>query len=488
VRPFPPPSATLTRGNRLASTYYERLSTQDASFVLFEGAVTHMHVSAVAIFAADPKSVPGGTLDIERLRAYVASRLHRSPRYRQKLAFTPLTRHPIWVDDERFNLHYHVRHTALPSPGSEDKLKDLAGRILSQQLDRRKPLWEMWFVEGLEGARFAAIIKAHHCMVDGAAGVGLLQELLGLSASPDFDSAPTWSPRPAPGRWELLADEALRGVAAPPAAALRALGAALRRPQRTSEAVAESAEAVWNALRAGLRVPAETPLNAPIGTHRRVEWRDLELAAVKDVKKRLDGTVNDVVLAVVTGALRRFLRRRRVPLGRHDFRVVIPVDMRRGPEDRSASNRVSALFLSLPLANRDPLRRFEQLKAESRRLKESRTAHGIDLMTRFADWTGSELVTEWGVRLVSALRPYNMIVTNVHGPPVPLYMLGSRLVAMYPQLPLFTNQGLGVAVMSYRDKVSFGMIADWDLVPDLPDFARALATSFAELQEEAERL
>jgi diacylglycerol O-acyltransferase len=471
----------------LASPSYERLSTQDASFVLFEGAVTHMHVSTVAIFEPDPTSAPDGIVDIERLSAYVDSRLHRLPRYRRKLAFTPIARHPIWVDDERFNLHYHVRHTALPYPGSEEKLKDLAGRILSQQLDRRKPLWEMWLVEGLEGGRFAAIFKAHHCLVDGAAGVGLLQELLGLSPVPDFDAPPDWSPRPAPGPWELLADEALRGIAAPPAAALRALTGAVRRPQRTSAVVAESAEAVWNALRAGLRLPAETPLNAPIGTHRRVDWCDLDLAAVKEVKKRLDGTVNDVVLAVVTGALRRFLRRRRVPLGRHDFRVVVPVDMRRGPEDRSASNRVSALFLSLPIADRSPLRRFEKLKAETRRLKKSRTADGIDLMTRFADWTGSELVTEWGVRMASAIRPYNMIVTNVHGPPAPLYMLGSRLVAMYPQLPLFTNQGLGVAVMSYRDKVSFGTIADWDLVPDLSDFARALEASFAELQEAAER-
>jgi WS/DGAT/MGAT family acyltransferase len=353
----------------LASPSYERLSTQDASFVLFEGAVTHMHVSTVAIFEPDPTSAPDGIVDIERLSAYVDSRLHRLPRYRRKLAFTPIARHPIWVDDERFNLHYHVRHTALPYPGSEEKLKDLAGRILSQQLDRRKPLWEMWLVEGLEGGRFAAIFKAHHCLVDGAAGVGLLQELLGLSPVPDFDAPPDWSPRPAPGPWELLADEALRGIAAPPAAALRALTGAVRRPQRTSAVVAESAEAVWNALRAGLRLPAETPLNAPIGTHRRVDWCDLDLAAVKEVKKRLDGTVNDVVLAVVTGALRRFLRRRRVPLGRHDFRVVVPVDMRRGPEDRSASNRDPAPQ-EIPDRRRhrsdDALRRLDRIGAGDR--------------------------------------------------------------------------------------------------------------------------
>jgi diacylglycerol O-acyltransferase len=462
---------------------YQRLSAQDSSFVMFEGPGTHMHVASVALFDALPAR-RGDGLDVERVRTYVESRLSGIPRYRQRLRFTPIQRHPVWVDDQRFNLLYHVRHTALPAPGSEDQLKELAGRILSQQLDREKPLWEMWLVEGLSGGRFAMISKVHHCMVDGASGVELLQALMTTSPGGNFGPAPPWKPRPAPGRWELAFEEVGRRLAAP-ASAWRALREGLRGPQRASEVVARDADAVWQALRAGLRQPANTPLNEPIGTHRRVDWRVLDLLEVKEVKKCLDGTVNDVVLAVVTGALRRFLRHRRIALEGLDFRIVIPVNMRTGAEDATSANRVSALFLSLPLAERDALRRFAVIRDRTRRLKESRAAEGIDLLTRFTDWTGSDLLTYWGTRLASTVRPYNMIVTNVPGPQLPLYLLEARQEVMVPHLPLFENQGVGVAVMSYCGRVCFGLIGDWDLAPDLPVFADAIDRSFAELREAA---
>ncbi len=471
----------------MAHENYVRLSAQDSSFVMFEGAVTHMHVSAVAIFEMDEASREHGSIDIERLRAYVASRLPVLLRYRQRLAFTPIQRHPIWVDDDRFNLAYHVRHTGLPAPGSEEQLKDLAGRIMSQQLDRTKPLWETWFVDGLEGGRFAMISKVHHCMVDGASGVGLMQAMLSPSPDEDFDAAPTWVPRPRPGKFELLIDEAVRRMQQPPAAAFQAVKRALERPSETSTRVAENARAMWQALNTGLRAPANTPLNRPIGTHRRVEWCSVDLADIKDVKKRLDGTVNDVVLTIVSGAMRRFLRQRRVALAGLDFRVVVPVNMRKGPDDMDAANRVSAIFLSLPIDEKDPLRQFQRIRTETSRLKDSKAAHGIDLFNRFTEWTRSDLLTYWGTRLANTFRPHNMIVTNVAGPQFPLYLLGSRLEVMYPQLPLFENQGLGVAVMSYSGKVSFGLIADWDLVPDLGSFGRALVAAFRELRDAAEK-
>lgn len=460
---------------------YDKLSAQDASFIMFEGPGTHMHVSAVALFEMGPLANESGGLDIERLRSYVESRLPAVPRYRQRLAFTPIQRSPIWVDDPRFNLRYHVRHTALPSPGSEQQLKDLAGRIMSQQLDREKPLWEMWFAEGLEGGRFAMISKIHHCMVDGVSGVGLMTALLNTSAETSFDPAPSWVPRRTPSAAELMIDQTVHTFSRPIAAA-RGLRNALRRPSEASNSVAKSAEAVWQALSAGFRLPANTPLNRPIGTHRRVDWRRLDLGEIKDLRKRLDGTVNDIVLTIVTGALRRFLRGRRVALTGMDFRVVIPVSMR-GADETETGNRVSAMFLGLPVDERAPLRRFAKIHAATQRIKESRAAEGIDLLTRMADWSGSDLLTYWGVRLASAVRPYNMIVTNVPGPQFPLYLLGSRQLALYPQLPLFENQGLGVAVMSYMGQVHFGLIGDWDVVPDLPAFARAIDASFAELRE-----
>jgi WS/DGAT/MGAT family acyltransferase len=458
---------------------YDRLSTQDSSFIYFEGPGTHMHVSAVATFA--PREVPEESrLDIHRLRDHVASRLHLLPRYRQRLDFTPLQRHPIWVDDARFNLVYHVRHTALPAPGTEAQLKELAGRIVSQQLDREKPLWEMWLVEGLEGGRAALVFKIHHAMVDGVAGVSLLTAL--LSASPDDSAEPVkrWTPRPRPGRAELLVDE-LRHRASAPLSALRAIRSAVGDPGQASTQVFEGADAMWQALNAGLRRPSNTPFNRPIGTHRRLEWCWLELSEVKELKKRLDGSVNDVVLAVVTGAMRRFLAGRRQRLRDLEFRVVVPVNMR-DTSDTSPGNRVSAWFLSLPVSERDPARRFALIREQTARLKGSRAAQGIDLLTRFTEWSGSDLLTYWGTRFASTLRPYNMIVTNVPGPHFPLYLLGARLEHLYPQLPLFEHQGLGVAVLSYLGKVGFGAIADWDLVSDLGRFPQAIEASFEELR------
>lgn len=471
-------------GPAMASGFYQRLSAFDSSFFLFESPDAHMHVAAVGVFRAETNSAGRGVPDVRQLRDYLESRLHLFPRYRKRLDFTPIQRHPIWVDDDRFNLRYHVRHTALPAPGDQQNLNDLAGRIMSQQLDHKKPLWELWLIEGLEGGRFALLAKVHHCMVDGASGVDLMTALLSPSREEDFEPAECWSPKPAPSRLDLLSDE-LRYSVGRPLAALRAARDALRRPEEASAHFTESAQAVWQALSAGFRVPPDTPINRPIGTHRRLDWCSISLAEVKHVKKRLDGTVHDVVLTVVTGAVRRFLKARRFPIGQLDFRIVIPVNMSSGTEDAKAANRVSALFLSLPIAERDPMRQFEKIKARTQRLQHSRAAQGIEILTRLMDWSGWDLLTFWGVRLASTVRPYNMIVTNVPGPQFPLYLLGRPLEAFYPHTPLFQNQGIGVSVMSYRGKVCFGLTADWDLVPDLSVFARAIDSSFAELSAAA---
>jgi WS/DGAT/MGAT family acyltransferase len=449
---------------------YARLSALDGSYFTFEATGSHAHITAVAIFEMGPLLAGSGGLEIERIRRHVESRLPQLPHYRHRIAFTPMQRHPIWVDDSRFDLRYHVRHTGLPQPGSDADLKELAGRISSQQLDRDKPLWEIWFVEGLRGDRFAAVAKVHHSLVDGVSGVNLLTSLLSPSDDGVLEPATRWKPRPPPGLLDFLKDGVTEGVGFG-ASALRAAADALSTPRQSVEEVARGAVSAWETIVGGLTRPAETPINKPIGDQRRVDWVSLDLAQVRDLRKRLDGTLNDVVLTIVTGAVRSLLRKRRVPLRGLDYRVTVPVDVRKGPLDAEASNRVSAWFLSLPVAERDPKRRFEKIRQQTRRLKRTKAENGVDFFLRFADWSGSSMLPSGFVNLVGMLRPYNLIVSNIHGPEFPLYLLGARLNAFYPHLPLFKNQGLAVAAMSYLDTLNVGLIGDWDLMHDLADFA-----------------
>jgi WS/DGAT/MGAT family acyltransferase len=483
----PPAGATGVRvvpqleERTVAPKTFDRLSAQDSSFLLWEHHRLHMHVGAVSIYETGPLARADGGIDIDRLRAYVDSRIHLLPRYRQRVVESPLLGRPIWVDDDRFNLQYHLRHTSLPRPGTERALNELAGRILSQQLDREKPLWEMWFVEGLADNRFAVIAKTHHCMVDGVSGMSLLTMLLRDAPEDTIAEKPAWAPRPHPGRFDLLVDEVRQRTRVP----LGVLGGALRavrHPRRTAAQLADAADAVRQAVSAGFHVAANTPINRPVGPHRRIEWWSLDLGAVKELKNRLGGTVNDVVLGIATGAMRSFLRERRHRLDEMNYRVVVPVSVRAGAVDERSANRVSAWFVTLPLWERNPLSRFEVIRRQTEQLRASRTAEGTDLLSRFADWAGSTLLTFAGTRLVTALQPYNLIITNVPGPDYPLFLLGARMQQMYPQLPLFENQGLGIAVLSYCGKLNWGLVADWDVVPDLGRLIRALEASFEELR------
>src|SRR5690606_121630 len=307
-----------------------------------------------------------------------------------------------------------------------------------------------------------------------------------FSTRPDEEPAPApaWSPRPPPGALDFLLDDAAGWLHAG-ARALRRMGAVARRPGAAVAGAVRAGGAVAQALDAALRLPAPTSLNRPIGPHRRVAWRALDLDAVKQVKNALGGTVNDVVLATVAGALRRFLSTRAPWPVRLDHRVVIPVNMRPPGDARPAANHVSAYFLSLPVSEADPARRYARIRAEMERLKRSRAAEGIDSLAGLADRLAAPWITRLGVRLATRLRPYNLIVTNVPGPQLPLFVLGARLVELYPHLPLFSHQGLGVAVLSYDGRLGFGLIADREVVPDLERLADALPAAFAELAEAA---
>jgi WS/DGAT/MGAT family acyltransferase len=460
----------------MPDAYYERLSAQDAAFLAYETANTHMHITWTWAFDAAPLRTAEGGVDIDLIRQYVASRLHWIPRYRQRLAYVPMENDPIWVDDHRFNLNYHVRHTSLPQPGDAAQLRQLTGRILSQQLDRRRPLWELWVVEGLGHDRFAIISKTHHCMVDGVATLDLMSVLLSRTPKEMIDEAPRWAPRPLPSARELLRDAAWRRLRTPLAVA-RGLGVAVGEWRADAE---QGLAAVWDTIAAGLSAAPHTPLNGRIGPHRRVAWLTLELETAKTIKNRLGGTVNDVILATVAGAVRRFLLHRHCAVDDLDFRIVVPVSLRTPEERGTLGNRASPWIVALPVGEPDAARRFAAIRKATARQETNKQAAGAELMLQVADWAGSNLMA-LGVRVMNRLRPYNLILTNIPGAQEPFYLMGARMLEAYPHVPLFHNQGVGIAVSSYLGQLRWGCNADWDLMPDLAEFTAALGAAFEEL-------
>ncbi len=465
----------------MAYSHYERLSALDTSFLSLEDRNTHMHIGAVSIFEAAPLTRPDGGIDFDQIQTAMEAGIHRVPRYRQRLAWMPIVRHPVWVDDATFNLHYHLRHTHLPQPGDARHLKRLAGRLMSQQLDRGKPLWEMWIVEGLASGGLAMVSKIHHCMIDGVGSAELTASI--MRPTPDPDPAlgrppPRWVPRPVPRAHEFALGE-LGRRSRQPFALLRAARDALADPGAATHEIGERVWGVGEAVIAGFRQASPTPLNIDIGPHRRFDWTEMDLGAVKEVKTRLGGTVNDVVLATLAGALRHFLRQRGLKVEALDFRVMLPVNVR-APGDRDTGNRVAMLVARLPLEERDPRARLERVIEATQSAKRSRQAAGMKTMEELGDWTAPALFIEFA-RLAARSRPFNLVVTNVPGPPFPVYALGARMRACYPLVPLYRNQALGVALFSYDGRLFWGFNADWDAVPDLHDLVAGVETEFAAL-------
>ena len=460
---------------------FERLGAQDKTFLDLERPNEPQHIAAITVFEAGRLARPDGGVDIERVRAYVASRLHRLPRYRQRLAWIPVEGHPVWVDDPYFQIDYHVRHTALPRPGDERQLKRLAGRLVSQPLDRERPLWEFWLVEGLEGGkRFAIVQKVHHCMIDGISGVDLMAILLAIDPLAEPEPSPPFEPRPSPGPIDLLASEVGRRVTGLVSALGRTPGA-LREPADLAGRVREGVAAVSETLSAALRPASNTPINQKLGPHRRLDWRDLELSRVKAVKDRLGGTVNDVVLATVSGALREFLALRGLDVDNLLIRANVPVSLRSRDERGTLGNRIALFMAELPVSVADPLERLARVRETMERLKSSRQALGAEVLAAVSEWTSATLLS-LAVRGASRQRPYNLVVTNVPGPQIPLYMLGARMERCYPVVNLQPQQGLGVGLFSYAGALGIGLTADPEQLPDLYVFADLLIKSFEELE------
>jgi WS/DGAT/MGAT family acyltransferase len=426
-----------------------------------ERAGAHMHVASSSIFE-------GPAPTHAEFRDHIASRLHLVPRFRQKLRFVPFDQgRPVWVDVPHLNLDYHVRQSALPAPGSEEQLRNLAARIFSQQLDRSKPLWELWLVEGLRDDRFAIIGKSHHALVDGVSGVDITTVLFDLDAEPQGSpsSSPPWLARPEPTDLKLLGD-AWRERLTSPKEIARGVRATLRGPRQVLRGVGATSKM----LGAGMAAPSSV-FNVEIGPHRRFAITQADLVELKRVKDAHGGTVNDVILSIVSGGIGKYLRARGHDTEGLELRALVPVSVR--------GNRISAMMAPLPVWSEDPVERLHVVSGEMGDLKNSGQAVGAEILTKLTDFAPSTIASQ-AARLQPAQRFFNLVVTNVPGPQFPLYVLGRKMESIFPMVPLARRQALCVGIMSYNGQVNFGLIGDYDAMADLDSFALDLEAATVE--------
>ena len=460
-------------------SHRDRLSALDATFLQIEDQGAHMHVASVMVFDGEAPTW-------DELREAIETRLHLVPRYRQRLAEVPFGQgRPVWVDDPHFNVRYHLRHTGLPSPGGQNELKHLAARLFSQRLDRTKPLWELYLVDGLQGGRFAIIAKTHHALVDGISGVDLVTVLFDASPDPTPVAQPDkpWVRRPVPGRTQLLAD-ALRERASLPVDVARGMQRFASAPREALGRAAADMAAMGSMLGAVLRPAPPTPLNVPIGPHRVYDWVSVDLATLKAIKNELGGTINDVVLTAVSLAVGRWLRRNGGMREDLVLRALVPVSVRADAEQGALGNRVAAMYAPLPVAVDDPEEAHRRIHEAMVGLKESGQAVGAQLITQLGDFAPPTILHQ-AARLESRSRWFNLVVTNVPGPQFPLYVLGRRLERLYPVVPLAPRQALGVAAMSYDGQVGFGLLGDLDALADLDELTSDLDAAVTELADVA---
>ncbi len=458
--------------------HLDRLTAVDASFLTNESSASHMHVGAILIFEGPPPKYVD-------LVEHIRGRLAMVPRFRQKLVVPPLEAgRPLWADDVNFNLTYHIRHTALPDPGGEAQLKRLAGRVFSQQLDRSKPLWELWLVQGLERDRFAILTKTHHAMVDGVSGVDIGTVLFDLEPVPEpVEVSDDWVPQKEPSTVELVG-RGISDVAAVPVKVAERAVAAVKRPETAARRAVEALEGLSEIVSAFADPAPDVPLNQPIGPHRRYVWARSDLSTFKQIKDALGGTVNDVVLAVVTGALREWLQGRAIRTEGLELRALVPVSIRSEDERGNLGNRIALMRGPLPVYVEDPVRRLRTITQAMEGLKRSKQALGAEVISRFNDFAPPTLLAQ-ASRINFSTRLFNMIVTNVPGPQIPLYVLGRELEEVFPIAFLPENHTLAVAIMSYNGKVGFGLLADYDSMDDIEVLADGLNASLAELEAAA---
>lgn len=451
-----------------------RLTGLDASFLHLERDGAHMHVASTMV-------LEGPCPSYEEFRELIRSRLHRVPRFRQKLRQVPFQQgRPVWVDDPHFNLDYHVRHTRLPTPGDDAQLQTFAARAFSQGLDRSKPLWEMWLVEGMSENRFAIVGKSHHCLVDGISGVDITTVLFDLERKPEpGPPPPPWVPKPEPSDLDVLAS-ALAERAVQPAEGLRAARALLRTPKRVLLGALDAIASAGAVAGSGLSAPS-TPLNVEIGAHRRFACISADLGDLRRFKDVYGGTVNDVVLTVVSGALGRYLRAVGEDTSELSLQAMVPVSVRDESGHGDLGNQISAVTVTLPIFSEDPIDRLRMIKHETGDLKHSRQAVGANLLAGLTDFAPPTIVSQ-AARLQARQRFFNLVVTNVPGPQFPLYVLGRRMLEIYPMVPLAKRQAVCVGILSYDGNVNFGLVGDHEAMEGLDDLARHLSEELREMR------
>jgi diacylglycerol O-acyltransferase len=450
------------------------LSPQDASFLHIEDDVTPMHIGTIGIFE-------GPAVRQEDIKSAIRCKLPLVPRYRQRVRFVPLdVGRPVWVDDPHFTLDYHVRHTALPAPGGDDELRALVGRVMSQRLDRSRPLWELWIAEGLKGGRWAMVSKVHHCMVDGISATDVLTLILDRERDAAPSASPPWRPAPEPDRAQLMTS-ALAARMTDPYEALRALRAAVRRPRRA----ASSAMEVGRGLRSfgsATRRPAVTSLNGPVGPHRRWDWARGRLTDVKTIRQAHGGTVNDVVLAVITRGFRDLLASRGEALDGRVVRTMVPVSVRAEHERGTGANKVSAMFANLPVSVEDPVERLHCVRDQLQELKQSGQAVAAQRLTQLGDFA-SPMLLALGGRVASRAPQSNVqtVTTNVPGPQHPLYLAGRRMLEDFGFVPLGRFNRIGIAIVSYDGNLNFGITGDYEHAADIRVLGEGIEAGLAEL-------
>jgi len=448
------------------------MNPMDSSFLHLEGPMHPMHVGGVSIFE-------GPAPPFEQLEEMVAGKLSMVPRYRQKVRFVPLgLGRPVWVDDPHFALSYHLRHSALPSPGNDEQLRSTAARIFAQHLDRNKPLWEIWMLEGLSGGRWALLSKVHHCMVDGVAATDLMSVMFDEGSAP----APldTWEPAPEPSDAELVLRTLTRRTF-DPAEQLRSMRAAIRTPRATLTQALELLGGVASAARV-MRPTGDSSLTGPVGPHRAWTCARLTLSDVGAVRASLGGTVNDVVLTVVSGGLRDLLIARGESVNDRTIRALVPVSVRRPGEHGVYNNRVSAMFAELPVGMEDPAERLNAVREQMDGLKQSKQAVAGDVLTSLSGFAPPMLLA-LGTRLAARSPSLGVQtgVTNVPGPQQALHTLGRTLLASYPFVPVIGQVRTSIGIFSYDGNLYFGVTADRDSSSDVAILTAGVERSMAEL-------
>jgi diacylglycerol O-acyltransferase / wax synthase len=455
----------------------ERLSSLDASFLYLEKPAMHMHVAGLSILAPREDG-PLGYDDVQRV---VEARLHRAPRLRQRVLPVPgnLAR-PLWVDDDRFDLDFHLRRAAIPAPGGRLQLERAAGRVLSRPLDRSKPLWELYVFEGLADGRTAVLLKLHHAMADGIGGMLIGSALFDVDPKATAGDAQAWAPDRPPSR-ETLVEDAIRDQLLHPAAAVAHVA---QRPARAARLVGETLGGIF-AL-AGMGAPPTGPFDGPIGPARRFATAEVPFSALRAVKHALGGTVNDAVLAAIGAGISEVLTERGEPAEGRSLRVMVPVSVRSRGENGDIGNRVAPAFLDLPVGSMSPRRRLKAVRRSTDELKASGMAVSADSIIGLGAYAPPALHA-MAARLVSRQRWFNLVVSNIPAPQVDLYLAGARLMASYPAMPLGENCGLSIACASLGGTMAFGLTADWDLVRDAETLARGIEGGVDALRASASR-